>query len=624
MAAVEQDNMDREERICNLCDTKTDSELATCVNCNIQMCGICTKAHTRMKLTKDHRITYDGRTTLTPSQHGKICSTHSGEHVTFYCFSCNRLICPHCITSSHNGHKCSVIKTVTQEISEKLTAGLEKFKATKLTAIKSKIVEVEHLLNENNDVARLNTENIEKRRDELLDTVQRIAETFLNTNTTATGENGKQLAKIYVSLKNEFTEMERLYKEHAISFTSGSDLKVIMAFNTIQLALEMNDNPSVNEPNISFNKFLPGNTKWCSFLNILFGSLESEEETSCDFESDEEEEQTSETDDTATREEETGCDFESDEEQTPTKAPENVLTEEMPKDSHDSLPIRVAEIQYTPKVNINVKILSKFNHLGLAIPCMFPFAQNKVLVFSKNSYHYYFLNMKGRVLNKYKQDFIIQDCSSSGDKAILVTDVENKNISKISLKGELVSDINLALLYPLCLCKSMAGNILVTVCDERTYEIKDDSKRMVMRIEFTGKVIETYEYHNGQRLFTKAIGIHENINGDICVIDRYSVAVGSLVVLNKKGEFKYRYRGGSYQIKFDPIRVKCDIHGHIIVSDKWENKIHLISMTGELVQYLMTKSELKHKPLSLAPCKSGLLWIGCWDGRMYLIKYLDQ
>ncbi|KAJ8299201.1 hypothetical protein KUTeg_023261 [Tegillarca granosa] len=163
-------------------------------------------------------------------------------------------------------------------------------------------------------------------------------------------------------------------------------------------------------------------------------------------------------------------------------------------------------------------------------------------------------------------------------------------------------------LDPQCLCLSSDGHILVTMCDQWSYDVDQTSKRLVTRMTTTGQILTTNEYDNDKRLFILPCGIDENTNKDIftCVVNKTSIISGHVVILNASGGLKCTYKGQESE-EFDPIRVKCDKFGHIILSDL-NRKIHMLDRNGQLIKYLMTNKDLPYSPWSLAIDINNLLW----------------
>lgn len=100
-------------RICSSCEEgmKVTSH---CQVCNELLCANCTRAHQRVRLTKDHEIVaLDSRETRakeeaslrqTRSTRTEYCSTHDNEVVILYCDTCYTQVCRECTLNQHRNH----------------------------------------------------------------------------------------------------------------------------------------------------------------------------------------------------------------------------------------------------------------------------------------------------------------------------------------------------------------------------------------------------------------------------------------------------------------------------------------------------------------------------------------
>ncbi|KAJ8301020.1 hypothetical protein KUTeg_022539, partial [Tegillarca granosa] len=127
-----------------------------------------------------------------------------------------------------------------------------------------------------------------------------------------------------------------------------------------------------------------------------------------------------------------------------------------------------------------------------------------------------------------------------------------------------------------------------------------------------------------QGMFTWPHGVSENINKDICVVDRTSKTSGRLVVVDNKGKLRYTYDGQKLNHSFYPRDVKCDKSGHVIVNDRNNIKVHILDLNGQFIRYIADENILKDNPICLALDKNGILWVGGSIGNVYRLRYLNK
>ncbi|XP_062604643.1 uncharacterized protein LOC134266413 [Saccostrea cucullata] len=177
-------------------------------------------------------------------------------------------------------------------------------------------------------------------------------------------------------------------------------------------------------------------------------------------------------------------------------------------------------------------------------------------------------------------------------------------------------------LEPGGICQSVDGGLLFTLIDESgDYELEAHSRRLVRHITVTGDVIHEYEYQeDGQtRLFTLPLRVIQNRNGDICVANCTSPTTGELVITSTSGHLNSVYRGQNLTGNFIPADVVCDSQCNILVSDRANKNIHLLSPGGEFLKFLLSENEV-NGPARLSLYNS-TLWVGYYDGLVKVCQY---
>ncbi|VDI74439.1 Hypothetical predicted protein [Mytilus galloprovincialis] len=197
--------------------------------------------------------------------------------------------------------------------------------------------------------------------------------------------------------------------------------------------------------------------------------------------------------------------------------------------------------------------------------------------------------------------FIIQKCSNTID--ILSTSDEIKQICDLSP------------LQPLSVCVTTNSDILVGVKEFSgdNFVVTDNSKRQLIVLSIKGEQKSVFEFDNtSKRLFTYIWHITTTNSDNICVVDRLSYDfMGRVVMLGREGYNKWIYTGNSEDQVFKPYNAVFTSEGNVIVSDKNNNYLHILSGTGgDPILYVET-SDLKTKlPHSLSVDCRGILWIG--------------
>lgn len=117
----------------------------------------------------------------------------------------------------------------------------------------------------------------------------------------------------------------------------------------------------------------------------------------------------------------------------------------------------------------------------------------------------------------------------------------------------------------------------------------------------------------------KKLYINENLNGDICL------SMGTVHVLCANGDHRFTYDGkeASMSQPFLPRRICTDVLGHILIADENNNGIHVLDKDGKFQTILKIPGDSLATPISLCVDSQSNLCIGCKDGKIRILKYLD-
>ncbi|XP_071142073.1 uncharacterized protein [Mytilus edulis] len=131
-----------------------------------------------------------------------------------------------------------------------------------------------------------------------------------------------------------------------------------------------------------------------------------------------------------------------------------------------------------------------------------------------------------------------------------------------------------------------------------------------------GFIQHTYEYDsNSRRIFSwpRRITTH---NDNIFVVDlKNKTSEGRVVVLDYAGEIQWTYTGcnslHSNLSKFTPQDIAVSPYGMIVVSDRDNNTVHVLSPTGEVIEHVELKIFGIDIHFSICIDQYESLWIGC-------------
>lgn len=119
---------------------------------------------------------------------------------------------------------------------------------------------------------------------------------------------------------------------------------------------------------------------------------------------------------------------------------------------------------------------------------------------------------------------------------------------------------------------------------------------------------------NDNRLY-----VDDNINANICL------SMGAVHVLHANGKHRFTYEGkeASLSQPFLSRGICTDVLGHILVADENNRGIHVLDKDGGFLTMLTVPGEPQTIPISLCIDRNNNLCIGCADGKIRILKYLD-
>ena len=248
---------------------------------------------------------------------------------------------------------------------------------------------------------------------------------------------------------------------------------------------------------------------------------------------------------------------------------------------------------------------------------------NEDTCFLRNTESPYFEQVKKSGRKEKKFSVVVNDVCVTDNNEVYITDRKNNSISCLSPSGSVSSVFSTHPLRPIAICQTLDNGLLVNLGDTETdyYQPNSLSRRLVRHVTMKGDVIREYEYQeDGQtRLFTIPKRIAQNGNTDICVINWTKESTGELLILSFCGSVKVVYPEQDQRDKLYFTDLACDSHCNIILSELHSSNIHLLSLDGKFIRYLLTANNVNH-PTAMS-LKKSTLWIGVYNGLVKVYQY---
>ena len=218
------------------------------------------------------------------------------------------------------------------------------------------------------------------------------------------------------------------------------------------------------------------------------------------------------------------------------------------------------------------------------------------------------VDRQGAVKDTIHTDFDIPDMVLSSQGDILVCDEDNKCIKAISA-DKTVKTMFKVKWKPCSLCCLHSGDIAVTFHDEGRVIIYSAS----------GKVIKELD----KKLFREPYSVAQSkVNSDLYISDT-SLTVYKVVALDKDYRVRYEYVGQhDTKYSFRPRGLCTDNEGRVLITDRSNDRVHILDQDGVFRQFLPTEKQGLRGPARIDVDSEENAWVGDREG-VKVVKYLQ-
>lgn len=550
------------------CDTCKNTAKHLCTSCHDRLCDTCKDIHSKSKGTFDHKVvllTIEALTSLSGYLYHQVCKIHPNFRASIGCKKCDVPVCEKCLVGEHNRHNLIELEKLFQNRKEKLEQ--------KLSIVRSELPKYKTEL-----------EKVKRRQKEVsenIDTVKGEIECYFESAISTFKASKLQLLSS-VDLKTSTSLNLLKDQEKHLQTCIQNMLEYIVNFQNADLEKRVS---FILYSACSTNEFIPESCPLSfrpAILKYLKGCLE--------------------------------------------KSLMHKISGDVFERQDNARLLKKEAVQVIKTVHLNqAEVLSLSWDSGL------------YWVFLSNKSHFEKYNEKGVCVEEVKVDlqktrnkpFCIVD--NTGLRAIYRTET-----SKLSMLEDSQQKlfIDVAPLRITCLCLTRNGEILAGLV-----KLTKENFGMAIKPEYFG--IASYSLEGERKQFITQMMkkwkrepileglvyrsyIAENINGDICLSGETSL-MKVVNVIRPNGDHWYTYEGkeASMTQPFLPRGICTNELGNILIADENNHGIHVLNKDGGFLTILTIPDDPLASPISLCIDHHNNICIGCADGKIKVLKYLD-
>ena len=563
---------------CNICE-KAAAKF-NCNTCGDVLCATCKAYHLKSKATGDHKVVPYAEK-LNPKYIAQLfCSTHRNHAPKFWCETCGVPICDACITKEHKGHQCTNISTVLTEKRDEMVDEMKMLRD-------NTIGEWKEVLKQAQTTTAEYLTNISKIEKELMarakDMHREVDAILLSTQQTLQQMKESGLGKLKEQEKYIGTRLQKLQDDvqRYEDQLRDADPHVLLQFE-----LGIGQSEDETKPPALKATSVPVFTKGQNDTNAMknmFGQLSTQIIQQSGEKS--------------------------------KKSP----SDPDPPDLHPAAALASGQMKSTSSQFSNDAIQKFLIHspsvhykfsVGLPIPYTGCVNQGQAWI---NTGHktIKLVDRQGSVSNTIKTNFDVTGMTVTADGQLLMTDYFNKCIKSVSMEKEISILFNTSG-KPRGVCCLHNDDIMVT--------FRDDCKVVVY--SRNGDIRQKMDHIKFRHPMSVAVNM---VNQDIYVCDHKTGSVystGKLVTVGADGKLRYEYTGQGGK-EFAPVDVCTDQMGHILITDFYNHRVHILDQGGRFIQYVLTSQQGLHKPTTIDVDREGYVWVGEYNNCVKVARYLQ-
>ena len=215
-----------------------------CVVCEDKLCKACSDAHSKLKITTDHRLVpldENFIAKLSESRQSKptSCQEHSDQLYTLYCpnTECEKPICLKCAVLTHKSHDYIDIVEVAKDLRTDLLEAAEGLHGKHV-----RIVQQLQILERRKDLVQKSTNKVEtqlgQRRDEVLSLIETGRKGLVTSAENIHGQKMHTLREAEMALTSRLSDLQNALAFGQVLYENGNDAEVSCMLQQFQLKVD--------------------------------------------------------------------------------------------------------------------------------------------------------------------------------------------------------------------------------------------------------------------------------------------------------------------------------------------------------------------------------------------------
>ena len=222
--------------ICDICEDAP--ALYKCSECNEFFCERCSRLHLRMKMGKDHHISYLS-SVKTVNEKLKIrvyCDIHDHEEIRFHCKKCDMSICRDCKVIAHEGHQTTSLTEAVDERKERVSNAMTTAKGH-LARLKTESNEIRNKKSSLGEEMRQLESEIRQHCNRIKDVVDEQGERLITTVRNHHEDCKAKLDSCLEAIKQKMDAIRSLIDQSSIQMDTSTDVAFVNASNELDNSL---------------------------------------------------------------------------------------------------------------------------------------------------------------------------------------------------------------------------------------------------------------------------------------------------------------------------------------------------------------------------------------------------